>query len=102
MLAPGEVLSPEDFAFLDSPSREQSGGGSLEELVIREVVDALEGPEDLEIYREILTRVERPLIETVLERTGGNQIRAAGMLGINRNTLRKKIAELDIPVPGRA
>ncbi len=102
VLAPGEVLSPEDFAFLDSPSREQSGGGSLEELVIREVVDALEGPEDLEIYREILTRVERPLIETVLERTGGNQIRAAGMLGINRNTLRKKIAELDIPVPGRA
>jgi two-component system nitrogen regulation response regulator GlnG len=38
--------------------------------------------------------VERLLIEVVLERAGGNQVKAADMLGINRNTLRKKITEL--------
>jgi two-component system nitrogen regulation response regulator GlnG len=40
--------------------------------------------------------VERPLIEVVLERAGGNQVKAAEMLGINRNTLRKKITDLGI------
>ena len=40
--------------------------------------------------------VEKPLIEVVLERVGGNQLHAARMLGINRNTLRKKITDLDI------
>jgi two-component system nitrogen regulation response regulator GlnG len=42
--------------------------------------------------------VERPLIELSLAATGGNQIKAAKMLGLNRNTLRKKIRELDIRV----
>ena len=38
------------------------------------------------------------MIEVVLERAGGNQVKAAEMLGINRNTLRKKITELGIEV----
>ena len=42
--------------------------------------------------------VERPLILLTLGATRGNQIRAAHLLGLNRNTLRKKIRELDIPV----
>ena len=49
----------------------------------------------------ILERAERPLLEAVLEYTEGNQIRAAALLGINRNTLRKKIADLAISIPGR-
>ena len=49
----------------------------------------------------ILERAERTLLEAVLLHTEGNQIRAAALLGINRNTLRKKIVELGIPVPGR-
>ncbi len=48
------------------------------------------------LHRLILDRIERPLIELALERTNGNQLRAAAMLGINRNTLHKKIAELKI------
>jgi DNA-binding protein Fis len=49
----------------------------------------------------MIERVERPLIEAALARTDGNQIRAAALLGINRNTLRKKIVDLAIALPGR-
>jgi two-component system nitrogen regulation response regulator GlnG len=99
VLSSGGVLAPEDFSFLDErPAGEQP---ELPELVTREVVAALAGSETREIYRRILERVERPLLEAVLAHTRGNQIRAAVLLGINRNTLRKKIVELGIPVPGR-
>jgi two-component system nitrogen regulation response regulator GlnG len=50
------------------------------------------------VYDRVIAEVERPLIELTLSATRGNQIRAAQILGLNRNTLRKKIRELDIPV----
>jgi two-component system nitrogen regulation response regulator GlnG len=40
--------------------------------------------------------LERPLLERVLELTGGNQLRAARILGVNRNTLRKRCRALDV------
>ncbi|WP_324743011.1 nitrogen regulation protein NR(I) [Tsuneonella sp. CC-YZS046] len=48
------------------------------------------------LYHSALAAFERPLFELVLARTGGNQLRAAQILGINRNTLRKRLAELAI------
>ena len=53
------------------------------------------------LYQRILREVEFPLIEIALEATGGNQAKCAELLGINRNTLRKKITDLDIPVTRR-
>lgn len=50
------------------------------------------------LYARILREVEQPLIEIALEATGGNQAKCADLLGINRNTLRKKITDLDIEV----
>jgi two-component system nitrogen regulation response regulator GlnG len=50
------------------------------------------------LYDRVLREVERPLIIATLGATRGNQIKAAHLLGVNRNTLRKKIRELDIPV----
>ncbi|KAF0112638.1 MAG: two-component system NtrC family nitrogen regulation response regulator GlnG [Rhodospirillaceae bacterium] len=50
------------------------------------------------LYDRVVREVERPLIMLTLEATRGNQIRAAQVLGLNRNTLRKKIRELDIQV----
>ncbi len=50
------------------------------------------------LYSRILQEVEKPLIMLTLQATRGNQIRAAQVLGLNRNTLRKKIRELGIPV----
>jgi len=43
------------------------------------------------VYDMVINCVEKPLIETVLDHAGGNQTRAAELLGLNRNTLRKKI-----------
>ncbi len=53
------------------------------------------------LYQRILREVELPLIEIALDATGGNQARCADLLGINRNTLRKKISDLDIRVTRR-
>jgi two-component system nitrogen regulation response regulator GlnG len=48
------------------------------------------------LYKYILDKIEKPLIEHVLERTYGNQLKAAKILGINRNTIRTKIKKLGI------
>ncbi|WP_375690648.1 response regulator [Pseudooceanicola sp. LIPI14-2-Ac024] len=53
------------------------------------------------LYTRILKEVELPLIEIALDATGGNQAKCADLLGINRNTLRKKITDLDIRVTRR-
>jgi len=101
VLSSGEVLTPEDFGFLEEPAGGAPAAITLESLVAREVESALARGREGDVHREILERVERPLLEAALARTEGNQIRAAALLGINRNTLRKKIHDLGIPVPGR-
>lgn len=53
------------------------------------------------LYARLLREVETPLIEIALGATGGNQAKCADLLGINRNTLRKKITDLDIEVTRR-
>jgi len=54
------------------------------------------------LYDRILKEMERPLISMTLESTNGNQIKSAQVLGLNRNTLRKKIRELNIPITKNA
>jgi len=53
------------------------------------------------LYARVLREVELPLLEIALDATSGNQARCADLLGINRNTLRKKISDLDIRVTRR-
>lgn len=48
------------------------------------------------LYKSVVEAIERPLIEQTLERTEGNQLKAARILGLNRNTLRAKIKKLEI------
>jgi two-component system nitrogen regulation response regulator GlnG len=101
VLSSAELLSPDDFGFLRDPDVADAPSLGLPELVEAEVEAGLSSGAEGRIYREVIEGVERPLIETVLRRTDGNQIRAAALLGINRNTLRKKISELGVRVPGR-
>lgn len=50
------------------------------------------------IYENVISRVEKELIEKVLERCCGNQLMASKMLGLNRNTLHKKVKKLSIDI----
>ncbi|MGH8704178.1 MAG: helix-turn-helix domain-containing protein [Burkholderiales bacterium] len=56
----------------------------------------MDGEKPTAIYDMVLRNIEKPMIETVLGKAEGNQTAAAAMLGIDRNTLRKKIQQLRI------
>src|SRR5216683_2735879 len=86
---------------VDAPA-ESPGGEGLSAAVERHITDyfaAHRGTTPASgLYDRVLREIERPLIVATLGATRGNQIKAAHLLGLNRNTLRKKIRELDIPV----
>jgi two-component system nitrogen regulation response regulator GlnG len=102
ILSSDPLLTTADFSGLESaPGMEKSGSqdASLEELVdikLRSCLNGIEQLENGEIHSMVLEQVERPLIRIILEKTRWNQVKAADILGINRNTLRKKISELGI------
>ena len=69
---------------------------SLEEMVRCKLVAFLrrfDGYPIADVHQDVLARVERPLLDLIMEHTGGNQVKAAEILGLNRNTLRKKLSE---------
>ena len=67
---------------------------------VRKAIDGyfkdLDGEKARGVYDMVINCVEKPLLESVLHRVQGNQTHAAEMLGINRNTLRKKMQQLRI------
>lgn len=74
---------------------------SLEELVekkLSEFVEKIKQCEVKKLYGLLLREFEKPLFKLVLKETQGNQVRAAQLLGMNRNTLRKKMKELKVAV----
>ena len=69
-------------------------GGKLAECVrksVRRYLRDLNGEEASRMYQMVLEQVEKPLLEVVMKHSENNQSRASRMLGINRNTLRKKL-----------
>jgi two-component system, NtrC family, nitrogen regulation response regulator GlnG len=90
-----------DEAPVAAPAETASGAG-LGAAVERHIVDYFAAHRGTlpaaGLYDRVLREIERPLISATLGATRGNQIKAAHLLGLNRNTLRKKIRELDIPV----
>jgi len=107
-LYPQETISSNIIeAELDQPIRadavnEISGEETLQDSVERHLTDYFDGFSDElpppGLYQRIVRQVESPLISAALAATRGNQIKAAELLGLNRNTLRKKIRELDIRI----
>jgi two-component system nitrogen regulation response regulator GlnG len=102
ILSSDPLLTPTDFGGLFE--RQQTIHAAPQEQSLEAIVEAklrssMNGIEKLDkgdIYDLVLEQVERPLIRFTLEKTRGNQVRAADILGINRNTLRKKINDLGI------
>ena len=77
--------------------------GTLEQLVEQKLAECVRGlgtRESANLYDLMLGLIERPLLRAVLRETGGNQLRAAALLGINRNTLRKKLRALGLRAEG--
>lgn len=56
----------------------------------------LEGADATDVYNLVLTEVEAPLLETVMNYVKGNQTKASELLGLNRGTLRKKLKQYDL------
>ena len=86
------------------PARGSSRFDQMMAEVLPDLVQELLATEPKQLYRSVINRVERPLIALALQVTGGNQVQAARLLGINRNTLRKRLRTLyprGLPVRGR-
>ncbi|MBE2259624.1 MAG: Fis family transcriptional regulator [Candidatus Accumulibacter sp.] len=60
---------------------------------LKNYFEHLDGEKPVPVYEMVIRSVERPMLEVVLEQAGGNQTFAAEILGINRNTLRKKLLD---------
>jgi two-component system, NtrC family, nitrogen regulation response regulator GlnG len=92
--------TPTPLSSADQPTRDDPE--TLSRAVERHIKEFLAAHDDgmaiTGVYDKIIAEVERPLIRLTLAATRGNQIKAAAMLGLNRNTLRKKIRDLEIPV----
>ncbi|MBV8575723.1 MAG: nitrogen regulation protein NR(I), partial [Acetobacteraceae bacterium] len=110
-LSPEEVIGGDaigaELAEAEAPPDEpaapaSSGSDSLSQAIERHIRKFLACHQDgimpSNIYDRVIAEVERPLIRMALAATRGNQIKAAAMLGLNRNTLRKRIRDLEIPV----
>jgi two-component system nitrogen regulation response regulator GlnG len=100
VMAPGRTLTAEDLSLSDATPPPPLTGSVADTLrtAVAALVHDPERPAH-ELHAAVVAAVERPLIELMLEETGGNQLRAADLLGINRNTLRKKITSLGVAVP---
>ncbi len=91
------------MAEIDAAPKDEADsiGGTLERHLASYFVEFGDGLPPPGLYQRVLREVELPLISAALGATRGNQIKAAELLGLNRNTLRKKIRELDIHVMRR-
>ena len=69
---------------------------SLVEGKLRQYMDALGGDLGGELYNRVMREVERPLFDLALEVCRGNKVRTAALLGISRNTLKRKMGELGL------
>ncbi|WP_455208278.1 DNA-binding transcriptional regulator Fis [Kaarinaea lacus] len=84
---------------LEKQETVEAGGQSLADhikQVLQNYYKDLEGHEPAHLYQLVLQEVERPLLESVMEYTRGNQSKASIVLGLNRGTLRKKLKQYDI------
>ncbi|MCX7873855.1 MAG: sigma 54-interacting transcriptional regulator, partial [Caldimicrobium sp.] len=90
ILSKGSYITKDEL-FLDKEKRELSFVKTIEDLVNSVLLSGQNSP-----YHALLSQIEQIMIQRALEITGGNQLKASFLLGINRLTLRKKIKEYNI------
>jgi two-component system nitrogen regulation response regulator GlnG len=93
-----ELIQPAFPAADEEGRSEDTIGSAMERHLTRYFANFGDNLPPPGLYHRILREVEQPLLSAALAATRGNQIRAADLLGVNRNTLRKKIRDLDIQV----
>jgi two-component system, NtrC family, nitrogen regulation response regulator GlnG len=99
LLAPANTVHSDDIELGRGGTRLSAAnpgtGASLTDLIARRISEMIEsnGEEPRDLYQKLIEELEKPLIEIALDRAGGNQVHAARILGLNRNTLRKKLTE---------
>ena len=91
----GYIVSDQGSALEITQSTQASPNPDIKEIVMR-LEKSLYNEKKGVLYKSILEILEKPIIESVLERTEGNQFKAARILGLNRNTIRTKIKRLGI------
>ena len=100
VMATSGVILPEHLPIGPvSAAATATADATLEEVIRKKLFECVRGLRDrpgANLYALMIGLVEKPLLRAVLRETGGNQVRAAALLGINRNTLRKKLKEHDI------
>ena len=95
LVSAGDSISLDDL----SPFPRRRRAGDIESFFrerLSSVVTALGDGEDSDFYQHTIRSVEKPLLELVLREAGGNQVQAARLLGMNRNTLRRKLQEFGL------
>jgi len=88
------MMNVMETAFVEQESRPDTHSFPLRKRVkqaLESYFDQLEGQTPTQLYSMVLEQFEKPLLETVLQYTRGNQSKAAILLGMSRGTLRKKI-----------
>ena len=93
-----ELSQPAASLVGDETAAAETIGGSMERHLTAYFGEFGDGLPPPGLYHRVLREVEYPLISAALAATRGNQIKAAELLGVNRNTLRKKIRDLDVQV----
>src|SRR5438309_1321421 len=93
-----ELSQPAMVSTNDEPRSEEGLSSAVERHLTSYFASFGDGLPPPGLYYRVLREIEHPLLSVTLAATRGNQIRAADLLGVNRNTLRKKIRDLDIQV----
>lgn len=102
LLSRGAAIQADDLELVRSASKPAAvnDDASLSDLIYRRLAEMVgeDGAEPRDLHQRIVSELEKPLIELALERARGNQVQAARILGLNRNTLRKKLADHRIAI----
>jgi len=87
ILSKGPYITPDEIKFQNHENFEDI------ESLIKTLVERSFNIYSVDIYHQLIKKIEKVLIQKALEITGGNQVKASSLLGINRLTLRKKLEE---------